>query len=156
MTSISFWDGTELEYLSKTKHEIPILRPSPRMAGLKYQYIMHWWYSSGNIMLTIVQTFRNFKNCIKAVQVGCCCWKSNQGDCVWVVVPYHWATWQLDNNQTSQSSACTAHVVYVWVVQVKFKLYVTWPKFYKNEIYSNGKTLRLLKLLFFIYECACT
>ena len=44
--------------------------------------------------------------------------------------------------------------IYMWVVQVKFKLYVTWLKFYKIEVYSDGKTLRLLKLVFFTYKGA--
>ena len=40
---------------------------------------------------------------------------------------------------------------YMWVVQVKFKLD---SSSIKIEVYNNGKTHRLLKLLFFTYKCA--
>ena len=39
---------------------------------------------------------------------------------------------------------------YMWVVQVKFKLD---SSSIEIEVYNNGKTHRLLKLVFFIYEC---
>ena len=40
-----------------------------------------------------------------------------------------------------------ARLRYMWVVQVM-------SSFIEIEIYNNGKTHRLLKLLYFIYECA--
>ena len=44
--------------------------------------------------------------------------------------------------------------VELWVVQVKFIQGIYDSSSIKTEIYSDGNTLRLLKLLFFIYECA--
>ena len=51
-----------------------------------------------------------------------------------------------NNNSSDSTFASTAKVKHMWVVKVKFKLCHT--------DYSDGNTLRLLKLLFFTYKCA--
>ena len=44
---------------------------------------------------------------------------------------------------------------YMWVVQVKFKPFMSLDSSsIEIEVYNNGKTLRLLKLVFFTYKGA--